>query len=113
MMLMERMILLLLEASADHGMAEANLLSVCLVIKKRYGLLMENSLSRFDAVLNGLTVTYVDRGSTGYRLNDGGMAELRDIHRRQDVFCSRFSKIAASIFNRTIASRSYQTHAHV
>jgi hypothetical protein len=106
MILIERMVLLLLEAAPNHRLCTADVLSVLNVLNRRYRLEMANSLSHFEGILAELQFTYVDRTSTGIVLNPGGDAELVTIHQQQGAFCDKFGGIARNIFNRDLVARS-------
>ena len=106
MIMIERMVLLLLEAAPSRRLQRESLQSVCSILNKRYSLRMEHSLENFDEILKGLDVLYFDQTKTGFQLNSGGDAELEQMRRKQGPFVAMFGKIARNIFNRDIVARS-------
>ena len=90
MVLVERMVLLLIEMAPNNCMTESNLQLVCSVMNKRHGLHLGSGLEHFDQLLGSLNELYIERGPYGFRLGEGGRAELEEIHRRQAPFCRKF-----------------------
>jgi hypothetical protein len=106
------MVLLLIEMAPNNCMTEANLQLVCNVMNKRHGLQLGSGLDHFHQMLNSLNELYIERGPYGFRLDEGGRAELEEIHRRQAPFCCKFKTVASPIINRTVPPRSC-SHATV
>ena len=106
MVLVERMVLLLIEMAPNNCMTESNLLLVCSVMNKRHGLQLGNGLDHFHQMLNSLNELYIERSPYGFRLGEGGRAELEEIHRRQAPFCRKFKAVVSPIINRTVPPRS-------
>ena len=112
MVLVERMVLLLIEMAPNNCMTESNLQLVCSVMNKRHGLHLGSGLQHFDQLLGSLNELYIERGPYGFRLGEGGRAELEEIHRRQVPFCRKFKSVASPIINRNVPPRSC-SHAAV
>lgn len=100
MNLVDRMVLLVLENASNNCVTEDNLQLVLSVMNRRYGLRIEHILEHFDIVLARLSDLYIEKSLYGYRLGDGGRAELLDLHLQQDQFCRKFAHSAQVILKR-------------
>ena len=106
MTLAERTILLLLEAAPNNCVSTSNLQLVCGVLSKRYRWNLETSPGRLGRILAGLVGLYVTHGSYGFRLDEGGRAELANMHRHQGAFCTKLRAVASTITTSSIGKRS-------
>lgn len=98
MILLERMVLLLLEAAGAKSVPEANLQSVCSVMDRRYDLMIRPEPKRITEVLESMTrFNYIRRHGHGYRLDTGGQVQLQRIRRQQGAFCRKFREDVSSI----------------
>ena len=106
MIVAERMVLLLIEMAPNNCMSGTDLQLVCSVMNKRHALQLGKGLECFDQLLRSLDVLYIERSPYGFRLSEGGRAELEDIHRKQAPFCRKFRSVVNPIINRSIPQRS-------
>jgi hypothetical protein len=105
MILAERMVLLLLEQTPGN-VAASDLQYVMSVLDKRYGLCLETRPGRTGRMIANLVGLYIAHGPNGFRLDEGGRAELAAIHRAQAPFCRKFNRVASDITTRMNHTRS-------
>ena len=97
MTLVERMVLLTLDATPSRRLHAANIQSVLRRINTRYQLEMGPSLESFGTLLAGMSPTCIDCTVAGVVLNDGGIAEVVEIRRKQAAFCSKISEMVKKL----------------